>query len=223
MLTGAQQRPLPTGQSRPLTAGQAFNGVFWAMYSPQRWPALESALGLLVGGNGAGLLTLADAYNGRGPTGYSDNSLVAFWATICLDRPYADTDAQLAALLPSFQRASPVFGLSLGWGSIPCRYWHVRPAAGPAPIHAPGTPPILVVGTTRDPATPYAETQALAAELDSGVFLGRIGDGHTAYFEGNPCVDAHVNTFFLTGVTPPNNTVCAAPVTNGGKAPTGTA
>ena len=91
---------------------------------------------------------------------------------------------------------------------MPCAYWPVR--SDPLPkITAPGTRPILVVGTTRDPATPYRWAQALARELKSGVLLGWNGDGHTAYRMGSSCVDTIVNSYLITEAVPRSGTVCS--------------
>ena len=78
----------------------------------------------------------------------------------------------------------------------------------PKPIHAPGAPPIVVIGTTRDPATPYAWAKGLAAQLDSGRLITRDGDGHTGFHEGSPCVDRAVEQYFLSGTDPQDNLHC---------------
>ena len=83
-------------------------------------------------------------------------------------------------------------------------------AVRPAPGHnRRGAPPILVVGTTRDPATPYRWAQALAGDLSSGVLLGWNGDGHTAYGQGSACVDTIVNDYLFSLKVPRGGTVCA--------------
>jgi pimeloyl-ACP methyl ester carboxylesterase len=100
-----------------------------------------------------------------------------------------------------------MFGAAIMWGSLPCAYWPVRPAA-PVRLRAAGAPPILVVGTTRDPATPFRSAQALARDLKSGVLLGWNGDGHTAYMMGSSCVDTAVDRYLISLVAPRNGTLC---------------
>jgi hypothetical protein len=78
----------------------------------------------------------------------------------------------------------------------------------PPDYSAPGTPPILVIGTTRDPATPYVWAQELAKTLDNGVLLTRVGDGHTAYTSGNPCIVSAVDAFLVEGMIPAEGTTC---------------
>ena len=65
-----------------------------------------------------------------------------------------------------------------------------------------------MVGTTRDPATPYRWARALASDLSSGVLLGWNGDGHTAYGEGSACVDTIVNRYLISLKVPRSGTVC---------------
>ncbi len=89
------------------------------------------------------------------------------------------------------------------WLGLPCTYWPVNGVGGPAPVHAAGSAPILVVGTTRDPATPYAQAERLARELDSGHLLTYDGEGHTAYGRGHRCVDRAVDEYLVTRKLPP--------------------
>ena len=52
------------------------------------------------------------------------------------------------------------------------------------------------------------QAQTLADDLDSGVLLTRDGDGHTAYGQGNACIDAAVDAYFLDGVVPADGAQC---------------
>ena len=100
-----------------------------------------------------------------------------------------------------------MFGAALMWGSLPCAYWPVRPTALMR-VRETGAPPILVVGTTRDPATPFRWAQALAHDLKSGVLLGWDGDGHTAYMVDSSCVNSTVDKYLISLVPPRSGTIC---------------
>lgn len=76
------------------------------------------------------------------------------------------------------------------------------------PIPAEGAAPIVVVGTTNDPATPYEWSVSMADQLSSGVLVTRVGEGHTGYNKGNPCVDAAVETYLLDGTPPQDGLRC---------------
>jgi pimeloyl-ACP methyl ester carboxylesterase len=204
-----QARPLPTGQARTLDEALGMTGVIAAMYDQEQWPQLRAALSQAVQGNGAGLLALSDQYYERDPSGQYSNLMYANAAVDCLDLPSAAADPrQVEQQLPAYQAASQQFGASLAWSGLTCAYWPVKATGEPHTIPAKGAGPILVVGTTRDPATPYAWARALAAQLDSGTLLTYNGDGHTAYARGSSCVDSAVDTYLLTGRTPPKGTVC---------------
>ena len=107
-----------------------------------------------------------------------------------------------------FEQTSPIFGAYFAWSDVPCTVWPVPPTDQPHEIHAKGAAPILVVGTTRDPATPYQWAQRLASMLSSGRLLTRVGDGHTAYQRGSACIDSAVDAYLIHGTLPRTGTVC---------------
>ena len=139
---------------------------------------------------------------------YTDNSTAALYAVSALDRPDRPDATESAALAAQWAKEAPVFGAFTAWGILPYHYWGVPATGKPHEIHAPGSPPILVVGTTYDPATPYPWAQALAKQLSKGVLLTRVGDGHTGYGKGSTCTDQAVDRFLTTGTAPPAGTVC---------------
>nr|WP_302477548.1 alpha/beta hydrolase [Aeromicrobium stalagmiti] len=210
LLKQLDQKPLELDGGRRLTEGNAFYGIAVTLYDQQTWTYLSQALRGAFDGDGTILMLLSDTYFDRQPDGsYGDNSGQVIYAVNCLDSGGAGLSvAQTRAELPRFMKASPVFGSALGWGALGCSDWPIK-ATNPLPdIDAQGAPPIVVVGTTRDPATPYESAEALASQLDSGVLLTREGDGHTAYVSGNQCIVDAVNTYLLDGTPPKDGTVC---------------
>ncbi|MGW1670149.1 alpha/beta hydrolase [Streptomyces sp. NPDC002324] len=208
-------RPLRTGDADGRRLGEALatTGVIAAMYDEGAWPRLRQALTEAVGkGDGAGLLALSDSYFERGPGGTYSNLMYANAAVNCLDLPAAyDSPEEVERALPEFERASPVFGRALAWASLNCAYWPVRATGGPHRIEAKGAAPIVVVGTTRDPATPYRWARALASQLSSARLLTYDGDGHTAYGRGSACIDSTINAYLLRGTPPTDGKRCSAP------------
>lgn len=203
-------QPVPSGDdARPLGEALATTGAIAALYDESAWPQLREALTAAMDGDGASLLSLADSYYERSPDGTYANLMSANAAVNCLDQPPAFTgpDAVRSAL-PSFEKASPVFGTGLAWASLNCTYWPVKATGTAKPLAAKGAPPILVVGTTRDPATPYKWAQALAGQLESGTLLTYDGDGHTAYGRGSDCVDTAINRYLLEGKAPEDGRKC---------------
>lgn len=202
--------PLKTGTSRKLTEALGATGVISAMYDESQWGVLRQALTKAEKGDGSALLALSDSYYERSPNGRYANLMYANAAVNCLDLPAAlKNPAAVTRALPSFTRVSPHFGANLAWSSLICGYWPVAPTGTPHRITAPGAAPILVVGTTRDPATPYAWAKSLAGQLDSGTLLTYDGDGHTAYGRGSDCIDTAVNRYLLEGDVPPDDKKCS--------------
>ncbi|MFI9767322.1 alpha/beta hydrolase [Streptomyces sp. NPDC052415] len=206
-------RPIPTGDAdgRKLVESLATIGVIAAMYDEAAWAQLREALTAAMKENdGAGLLFLADSYYERDAQGRYSNLMFANAAVNCLDLPPAfDTPEQVRDALPAFEKASPVFGEGLAWASLSCAYWPVAPTGEPHRIEAKGAAPIVVVGTTRDPATPYRWARSLAAQLSSARLLTYEGDGHTAYGRGSDCIDRTVNAYLLRGTPPTDRKRCS--------------
>lgn len=201
LLTELDANPVTLDDGRLFTQAMGTLGVVGSLYDKQYgWPELRTNLGLAFADDFSGLASSVDFYTGRQSDGrFKDNSNDAIAAVNCLDRPDRATKDQTVALASEWKKAAPNFGEYLAWSNISCSYWQSEATGIPKKIAALGTPTILVVGTVNDPATPYAWSQALAAQLSKGVLLTLDGDGHTAYYQGSNCIDEVVDNFFLTG------------------------
>ncbi|MEV5347465.1 alpha/beta hydrolase [Streptomyces achromogenes] len=206
-------RPLRSGDADGRRLGEALatTGVIAAMYDEGTWAQLREALtSAIKERNGAGLLALADTYYERDPDGHYSNLMMANAAVNCLDLPSAFSGPEeVEKALPAFEKASPVFGPGLAWASLNCAYWPVRATGEPHRIEAEGAAPIVVVGTVRDPATPYRWARSLAGQLSSARLLTYAGDGHTAYGRGSGCIDTAIDTYLLRGTPPPPGKRCS--------------
>ena len=201
LLIELDANPITLDDGRLFTQAMGTLGVVGSLYDKQYgWPELRTNLGLAFDDDFSGLASSVDFYTGRQSDGsYKDNSNDAIAAVNCLDRPDRATTEQTVALASEWKKVAPNFGEYLAWSNISCSYWQAEATGVPKEITAPGTPTILVVGTVNDPATPYAWSQALAAQLSKGVLLTLDGDGHTAYYQGSKCIDEIVDNFYLTG------------------------
>jgi pimeloyl-ACP methyl ester carboxylesterase len=211
LITKATAHPLRNDLGDGQTANGALllSGIAAALYSKGYWPTLRSALQEAFGGDGTVLVELGNALYERSPAGTYSNLADANLAVDCVDRSWPRGLAAWSSAAAAAAEAAPQFGAAIMWGSLPCAYWPVQPAAQPA-IQARGAPPILVVGNKRDPATPYQWAEALAGDLAPGVLLGWNGDGHTAYMMGSSCIDSIVNRYLLTLAVPRSGTLCPA-------------
>ncbi len=208
LLDQIDDEPLPTNEDRDLQIGNAFYGLVLPLYSQDNWPFLTQGLEQAFDGDGSTLLLLSDFYGSRENGEYVDNSLEAIYAINCLDDPTSIEPGEVRANYRDFKKVSPTFGEVFAWGLLNCRGLQVEPAYQPLDIKAEGAAPIVVIGTTRDPATPYAEAVALAEQLASGVLVSRDGDGHTAYNKGNDCIDVAVEDYLIDGTVPEDGLEC---------------
>jgi pimeloyl-ACP methyl ester carboxylesterase len=209
LITRANATPLASqlGDGQVADGAMLLNGIAAALYSTAYWPDLKIGLTGAFAGNGTVLVELANLLYERNPNGTYTNLADADTAISCLDRPWPHSLDAFQSAAAAAARVAPLFGAPIVWGSLACAYWPVP--AYPLPrIRAAGARPILVVGTLRDPATPYRQAQALAADLASGVLLGWDGDGHTAYGEGSACVDTIVNDYLIDLAVPRSGRVC---------------
>jgi pimeloyl-ACP methyl ester carboxylesterase len=207
-LDDVEEKPLPGVGSRELEVGNAVLGIWLPLYSQSYWTLLDNALQAAFRGDGSQLMTLADAYVSRGKDGYTDNSLEALYAVNCLDHDDGVPSADVGAYVERFEKASPTFGAIFAYGLSACANWPVHSGNKSRPISADGAAPILVVGTTRDPATPLQWARELADQLSSGVLVTRDGDGHTGYHAGNRCVDNAVESYLVSGTVPKADVDC---------------
>ena len=210
-LESLEASPLPTNDpDRPLTEGLAVTAMIGAMYNTQWWPELTNAYSDATRrSDGTAMLEIADLMNSRNPDGtYADNSTDAINAINNLDYKPAGTDAEWIARADALKSELSILDRYVGYPSAGLSAWPTEHAER-APIHATGAAPILVIGTTHDPATPYPMAEALASQLDSGVLITVEGWNHTAYRRGaNQCVVRAVEDYLVKGTVPTDGLTC---------------
>ncbi|MEU6734514.1 alpha/beta hydrolase [Streptomyces physcomitrii] len=210
LLKRLDAKPLPGAFPRRLTQTAALNGIAQSLYSKDFWEYLTQGLEEAYDGNGQTLMLLSDSMNGRNPDGSYSNIQAANVAINCSDEKERQTVRDVERQLPAFRKAAPLFGDYLAWGMLTCTDWPVPGAAEHPEVSAPGSAPILVVGNTGDPATPYEGARKMARALGKGVGveLTYKGEGHGSYDSGDACVRKAVNGYLLDGRVPRSGTVC---------------
>ena len=199
--------PLDGDVAGELTEGWGVLGIIVAMYDEAAWPILTQALRAAQDGDATTLMFLANIYAGRSSDGaYDGNSMQAITAVNCLDRA-AEPDLDQEEVLAQFEQVAPTFGRYLA-GEGACAHWPVTAQTVLEDYDAEGAAPIVVIGTTRDPATPYEWAQSLADTLSSGVLLTYDGDGHTAYGRSNDCINGAVDAYLIEGTVPEDGLTC---------------
>ena len=201
--------PLNVG-SRQLTRSLAMTGLLVTLYDQSLWRYLDQGLTAAENGDGRILLLLADAYNHRNADGtYSNLFNGAFHSTYCLDFPVPSDIAVYDRLGPAFVKASPLFGPWSQYSNLQCAYWPVKPKNQQGPLTVSGAPPILLVGGTNDPATPYAEAQSVNRQIQGSVLLTRQGNGHTSY-DSSACAHAAEDAYLINLTLPAAGATCSS-------------
>ena len=203
------RKPVDVG-SRKLSYNDAITAAIQAMYSEQLWPLLVNGLDELKNGKGTTLLRLADAYYDRDEQGEYSTITDAFNAVHCVDDPRLTDKNALLETQKQYKAAAPFLddGNPPGAALDACAFWPAPVSATPAPPKADGIPPLLVISTTGDPATPYEAGVNLAKALNSRL-LTFEGVQHTVFLQGDPCVDAAGVKYLVDQTLPADGTRCA--------------
>ncbi|MCU1415491.1 MAG: alpha/beta hydrolase [Microbacteriaceae bacterium] len=209
LLSGVGDHPIRNKDGRMLGAATLATAIFNDLYSPDQWPDLNDLFTRVQRGDASTAFAASDSYNGRNSDGtYADNSYVADFAIECLENGSDDSLSDMRAGANQLKKDAPVLGIYDAYTDIGCGAWPYGPLPFPKKVHAAGANPIVIVGTTGDPATPYADARALAAQLDSGVLVTYHGEGHTAYDRGITCIDHVVDAYFVAGTVPWTDPSC---------------
>jgi pimeloyl-ACP methyl ester carboxylesterase len=195
---------IPAGGGRSAGPGELYYALLAGLYARSAWPTLGNALAQAASGNGAAVVSMEVSYT----TGGSTNAADAETAIDCLDHPVVGGVTGLRTLAAQAAAAAPVFGPLLAWGEAACAVWPVPATRPPQATTAVGSPPILVVGATRDPATPYAWAQRLASELQHGLLVTWQGENHVAYYY-SACVRAIDQAYLVEGSLPAAGAACS--------------
>ncbi|MEV6631199.1 alpha/beta hydrolase [Actinoplanes sp. NPDC051470] len=207
-LAKAKASPVKGDDGRDATAGWIFVAVISSLYTESGWKSLAKAIDDLQAGNAKGVFDLADQYADRKPDGTYSNLFDANLTVNCADTDEAPPVNRIRRLQSEWRTKYPLFGGALAIGMLPCTFWPGKRdpyPAGPAT----GAPPIVVVGTTGDPATPYENTAELAGMLGTGHVLTWEGEGHTAY-PSTTCITNAVDRYLIDLAVPKEGLRCPA-------------
>lgn len=211
LIDSVEAKPLKGSDGRLLTSGTLLTAIITPLYSQQNWPYLDMLYSTVKNGDADTALFLADFYYDRDEKGrYASNLITAFIAINCLDYPRAlplNLD-QMRKEAKELEQIAPTIGAYQGYGDVGCASWPVAGVEDRSAVSAEGADPIIVIGTTGDPATPFRWAESLADQLQSGVLLVYEGEGHTAYGEST-CIDGAVEQYFLTGAVPESGKRCS--------------
>ena len=197
-------------EKRVVTESLVVLGTASGLYdSGDGWKMLRDAITEALNGYGDTYLELADLYTGRAPDGsYPNNEFESGAIINCLDGAETRDINQMKRDAAQIAKAAPIFGPYLGYGGLICKYLPMVKVE--SVVRTKTNAPIIIIGTTRDPATPYAWAQGLHRVLTNSQLLTYVGDGHTGQGRGNECIDTAIDAYYLQGALPKPDLSCKA-------------
>jgi pimeloyl-ACP methyl ester carboxylesterase len=210
LMASIERKPLPATRlvyTRNAGPSVAWYSVLAALYSKLSWPALAASLESARRGDGTLMVLIADPFRGRKANGTYSNLQDAYTANTCLDFAAPKDVKVYTGWADKLKATAPHFAGLMAYNDLPCAFWPVPAQRTPKAVKAAGAPPIVVVGSTGDPATPYPWAVALAKQLESGVLITRTGEGHTGY-QASLCVQRAVDAYLLDLKAPADGLKC---------------
>ena len=196
-----QQAPIPTRNGNALDPGELPVAALIPAYEPSAARQLYQGLTQALKGDATTLVGLFEAYE-------QSASYASYAAVECTDSPHPTTATDYAAFAAQLEALSPRFGGAVANELLPCAFWPAPVHDVTGPVAAPDSPPILVIGNTKDAATPYQQAVDVANTLAHGRLLTLDGAGHTAIAQGSSCIDDAVAAYYVDGTLPAEGKVC---------------
>ncbi|MBL8775406.1 MAG: alpha/beta fold hydrolase [Acidimicrobiales bacterium] len=195
------EEPLPGGDGE-VGPSELQTGAVYATYGFEGndaellWQALADA----EDGDGDAIAALAQQY-------YDLSSYTPYAAVECVDSEVPQGSEEFQAFADELIAVAPRTGASVANELLPCAFWPAPPSGDPHVVTAPGSPAVLVIGTTGDAATPYQQSVDVAENLEDGHLLTLDATGHVASGRST-CIDDASATYLIDLVLPPEDTVC---------------
>jgi pimeloyl-ACP methyl ester carboxylesterase len=204
LLIALRTSPLRATDGREVNSAVLRTAIDASLYDEGSWTTLTQALADVLRGRPDAVQTLADSYVERSAKGYTSNLFEAIYAVNCLDKPVTKDAAELKKEGARIDAADPLRAADNAddLGDPVCANWPVPVEGSVHRVTAAGAPPIVVLGTTGDPATPYAWARSVAGQLPGGVLLTLRGQGHTAYRNQVACINDRVDRYLVSGTVP---------------------
>jgi pimeloyl-ACP methyl ester carboxylesterase len=204
---------LMSSDGRELDSATVGTGVAQDLYAESLWPNLTGLFRGLQQGDADPAFAEADSYNGRDGAGNYDNGSDVYMTVTCLEGDLGTDGVNPIEGVEQIEEDAPIIGGYLAYDDYAvldaaCEQWPVPFTSRPETFDAEGADPIVVIGTTNDPATPYANAVSLAEQLSSGVLISYEGEGHTIYAQGVTCVDDAVDDYLIRGKVPSSDPMC---------------
>lgn len=210
LLKDVDKKTLKAHDGRTLTSNTLLTAIIYPLYNKENWFIIDRIIQEVSNNNPQTAFYSADLYYSRENGQYTDNSFNALIAISCLDYPRHTNLENMQINATTLKIAAPTIGEFQGYTELACQTWPEPSKNIRGDFTINNSPPILLVGTTGDPATPYSSAVKVHKKIKNSVLLTNNDEGHTAYrTDGtNNCIVNKVDTYLLDGQMPANNTSC---------------
>ncbi|MBC8093436.1 MAG: alpha/beta fold hydrolase, partial [Pseudonocardia sp.] len=202
--------PVPElpGGSVEITFGVLIGLTVNNLYADVNWPLLAAALeDVYRNATPTSMARLVSTMQAAAVAPYS-NQPEALRAIVCADTANPGDPSAWPELAAAADEETPFVGGYWAYVSQQCADWPIETEDNyTGPFDATTANPALVIGTRFDPATPYANSEALAAELPGARLLTLEGYGHTSFGQG-ACISGEVTKYLVTGEVPAEGATC---------------
>jgi len=214
LLAGIDARRLRSSDGRVLDVATVGTAIAENLYTESYWSYMTEMFADLQDGDAESTFESADEYNDYyGPGSYDGNGFEVYTSVQCDESQVGRDGVDVLEGLARISAAAPTVGAAIAYDdyavlNVLCANWPYPIAERPAVFDAAGSAPIVVIGTTNDPATPYAQAQSLAEQLENGVLVTYHGEGHTVYGNGVACIDDAIDAYLVDGDVPSAGLEC---------------
>jgi pimeloyl-ACP methyl ester carboxylesterase len=203
---------IAVGDGRRAGASTFYLALLVALYdNDSGWPALAVGLQRAMSGDASVLQILTDTYLGRDGDGHYNSLQEAIGIIRCADTRYAfPAFPEYRAAFEELARDFPILGPAVASTPNGCDPRLPPPKAGDVlgDVRVTGVKPVLIIGTTNDPATPYDGALDLQQRIAGSRLLTFDSTQHGAYGRGITCIDAAVDRYLIRGRLPRAGTRC---------------
>jgi pimeloyl-ACP methyl ester carboxylesterase len=196
-----EANPIPGSGNDSLGPSELATAALIPTYEPSAVPLFYDALSSALDGDASAMLRLTSAYEGS-------VKYTLYAAVECIDSPHPVGADEYRAFAQELEGLSPRFGGAIANELLPCAFWPAPVRSIVGPVTAPGAPPMLVIGTTGDAATPYEQAVRVASTLQDGHLLTYDGSGHAAYGKST-CTKNAEAAYFIDLALPTQGAICS--------------
>ncbi|GAA4564616.1 alpha/beta hydrolase [Planotetraspora kaengkrachanensis] len=170
-------------------------------YSSRLWPRLAQAFSdYVLKGEVTGLVALF--HSDSKVDAKEENSYAVYLGVQCRDAAWPRNWERWRADAQKASEKAPFMAWPNAVYNLPCAFWPER-GGTPVKVGTSQVPPMLLIQSVHDAATPYAGALSMLRLFPTAHLLTEAGGDHGVSLAGNPCVDRHLAAYLRDATLPP--------------------